>query len=192
MKMDEERYKGFDIWLEPDEDAESPREYDNLGTMVCFHRRYNLGDKHSLSANMFVGWDEVEGYLRNEKHAVLVLPLYLYDHSGLRIKVGSFDGLLPQGHAEFDSGMVGFIYVSREKLLAEYGGSRVSKKKLADAEKVLRSEVAVYDTYLRGGFVGYVVEKDGEHIDSCWGIDDPTYALTCAREAVDAEIAKAA
>ena len=27
-----------------DEYAESPRDWDNLGTMVCFHRRYNLGD----------------------------------------------------------------------------------------------------------------------------------------------------
>ena len=23
----------------------SPREFDNLGTMVCFHRRYDLGDQ---------------------------------------------------------------------------------------------------------------------------------------------------
>ncbi|OPX89466.1 MAG: hypothetical protein A4E53_01543 [Pelotomaculum sp. PtaB.Bin104] len=26
--------------------AESPRDWDNLGTMICFHRRYNLGDPH--------------------------------------------------------------------------------------------------------------------------------------------------
>ncbi|MCX4363931.1 MAG: hypothetical protein OSJ74_11235 [Clostridia bacterium] len=29
-----------------DEDAENPREWENLGKMVCWHRRYNLGDKH--------------------------------------------------------------------------------------------------------------------------------------------------
>jgi hypothetical protein len=27
-----------------DRDAESPREYDNVGTMACWHRRYKLGD----------------------------------------------------------------------------------------------------------------------------------------------------
>lgn len=32
-----------------DEDAESPREWDNLGKMVCFHGRYDLGDEHDYS-----------------------------------------------------------------------------------------------------------------------------------------------
>ena len=29
-----------------DPEPTSPREGDNLGTMVCWHSRYNLGDKH--------------------------------------------------------------------------------------------------------------------------------------------------
>ncbi len=86
-----------------DEDPENPRRaWDNFGTMVCFHRRYDLGDKHDIKHEDFSGWDEMEDYLRKEKGAVIVLPLFLYDHSGLRMKVGSFRGLLPQGHAEFD------------------------------------------------------------------------------------------
>jgi hypothetical protein len=33
-----------------DDDPENPREhYDHLGKMVCFHRRYDLGDKHDYS-----------------------------------------------------------------------------------------------------------------------------------------------
>ena len=32
-----------------DEAARSPREWSNLGTMVCFHGRYDLGDKHDYS-----------------------------------------------------------------------------------------------------------------------------------------------
>lgn len=191
MKMDEENYKGYDIWLEPDEDAESPREWDNLGVMACFHRRYSLGDKnHGIDHEMFSGWAEMEAYLRREKGAVLVLPLALLDHSGLRMWVGS--GPSPFDPGGWDSGRIGLIYVTRAKLLAEYGGKRVSKGKLAKAEKVLRSEVEAYDNWLSGGYVGYVVEKDGAHIDSCWGIDDAKYALTCAREAVDADLAKAA
>lgn len=36
----------FTYVLEQDEDAQSPREdYDNFGTMVCWHGRYNLGDE---------------------------------------------------------------------------------------------------------------------------------------------------
>ena len=26
--------------------SDDPRSWDNIGTMVCFHSRYNLGDKH--------------------------------------------------------------------------------------------------------------------------------------------------
>jgi transitional endoplasmic reticulum ATPase len=34
-----------------DEDPMNPRtEYDNFGKMVCFHRRYDLGDKHEFSS----------------------------------------------------------------------------------------------------------------------------------------------
>jgi len=46
--------------IEQDEDAEDPREFDNLGIMVCFHKRYNLGDKTDLSSDQFNGWDELE------------------------------------------------------------------------------------------------------------------------------------
>jgi len=38
-----------------DMNPESPREWDNVGTMVCSHRRYNLGDEHQLSSDDFAG-----------------------------------------------------------------------------------------------------------------------------------------
>lgn len=42
----EEEYKGLIIKVYPDEDASNPRkEFDNLCTIACSHRRYNLGDE---------------------------------------------------------------------------------------------------------------------------------------------------
>lgn len=35
----------FRYLIEYDDHAESPREWDNLGTMVCWHRHYTLGDE---------------------------------------------------------------------------------------------------------------------------------------------------
>ena len=32
--------------IQPDDDPFNPREDDNFGKMVCFHRRYHLGDHH--------------------------------------------------------------------------------------------------------------------------------------------------
>ena len=33
--------------IQPDDDPLNPREDDNFGKMVCFHRRYHLGDHHN-------------------------------------------------------------------------------------------------------------------------------------------------
>ena len=35
----------YRIRIMPDYDPSSPREWDNLGIMICSHRRYNLGDE---------------------------------------------------------------------------------------------------------------------------------------------------
>ena len=37
-------YKGLTIDVHQDPEPESPRDWCNLGTMVCDHRRYKLGD----------------------------------------------------------------------------------------------------------------------------------------------------
>ena len=36
---------GKTVSLYHDDDPRSPREHDNLGHIVCWHRRYNLGDE---------------------------------------------------------------------------------------------------------------------------------------------------
>jgi hypothetical protein len=36
---------GRKLELHHDESPESPREWDNMGTMAFFHQRYDLGDK---------------------------------------------------------------------------------------------------------------------------------------------------
>lgn len=165
-----EEYKGYTIEIHYDDCGESPREWDNLGNMICFHNRYNLGDKQDLKSESFDSWNEMAQHIIKELKAVIVLPLFLYDHSGISMKVGSFNGLLPQGHAEFDSGQVGFIYATKEQVLKNYMVKRLSKKILERAEDCLRSEVKVYDQFLRGEVYGFkILDKDGEEKDSCWG-----------------------
>ena len=36
---------GFKVKIFHDSAPQSPREWDNLGTMVCWHRKYCLGDE---------------------------------------------------------------------------------------------------------------------------------------------------
>ena len=196
-------YKGHTIEIIPDEMPESPRDWDNLGKMLCFHRRYDLGDKldlnyeddngyHSLTSEDFGNWQELHDWLVKEQKAVVVLPLYLYDHSGLYIKVGSWQGMLSQGHAEFDSGQVGFIYATRESVLNEFSTKRITNAILQKVVKGLSGEVETYAQYLTGDIYGYVVKDEkGEEQDSCWGYYGMDAVLEEAKSVIDYRVEKA-
>lgn len=149
-------HAGCTVEIFPDHDAESPRDWDNVGKLVCFHKRHNLGDEHTFKSDDYNGWDAlkagIEGRAALEGDPVaVILPVFLYDHSGLRIKVGSFNGLLAQGHAEFDSGQVGFIFCTVKQVADEWNGD------IEKATKYLTGEIETYDQYLSGDVYEYVV-----------------------------------
>ncbi len=133
------------------------------------------------------------------KPYLAVLPLWLYDHSGITISCG--ERVYPYND-RWDSGQVGWIFVSKDKIMAEVGtecvldesGERIRvAHKAADgsttytfqtrpltdetwrkrAEEIMRDEVELYDQYLRGEVFGFKLYKlvDGEwqDEDSCYG-----------------------
>lgn len=207
------------------------RDWDNFGTMCCWHRRYNLGDEHShddpqelmadLVRHSISEMDIIEyvkkgnaqdirlNYDRSSREWVLetysdfskkwymeytyaaplkeseyliadaiidnlsirdlsvlaerthcILPLYLYDHSGITMNTSGF-------HCPWDSGQVGYIYASHESVAKEYGA--VDEETLAKAMRLLESEVECYDYYLTGQCYGYEFYKEGVEVDSSWG-----------------------
>jgi hypothetical protein len=151
--METYTHAGLTIRIEQDDDRhDSPRDWDNLGTMVCRHSRYQLGDK---------GAD-----LPDKGERFLALPLFLYDHSSLSMStIDTWPYNCP-----WDAGQVGVIYVTHEQLRREYGVKRITKTIREKALRVLRAEVEVYDQYLRGEVYGYIIEdEDGQTLDSCWG-----------------------
>jgi hypothetical protein len=157
--------------------------------MVAFHSRYNLGDKdHGYTSKDQSSWGELRAKLV-EDGAVAILPVYMYEHSGITIRTTPFS-------CKWDSGQVGFIFVGKEKLLKEYGGKKVTKKKIDRALGVIKGEVETYDQYLCGEVYGFTVEdKDEKDIDSCGGFlgdyNDKDYgALHEARSAVDHELSR--
>lgn len=109
--------------------------------------------------------DPVALICNDEKY--LMLPLYLYDHSGLAMSTESFSGRAP--HAEWDSGQVGWIYVSKEDALKEFDADKMTGAIRQKADALMRSEVAAYDSYLHGECYGFELYKNGELSDSCWG-----------------------
>jgi hypothetical protein len=57
----------------------------------------------------------------------------------------------------WDSGQVGFIYASREKIREAYNWKVITKKREEKIRGYLRDEVKVYDQYLTGDVYGYKV-----------------------------------
>lgn len=201
-------HAGCEVEIHIDPDPLNPREdYDNIGTMVCFHRNYMLGDEHGveqcrddirasrayLSAwddpnseryraiRFDLGTDPADLYQTALDCKFIVLPLYLYDHSGLTMNTTGF-------HCPWDSGQAGFIYVPRSRAVKEWGNKVCNKRVIDAATRCLKAEVETYDQYLRGEVYGYVVrhEASGEE-DSCWGFfGEQDYVESEARNVAEA------
>jgi hypothetical protein len=176
----------YRIRIEQDMDNDSPRdEYENMGTMVCWHSRYQLGDEQPKTR-------DPSEYREELPEGTITLPLYLMDHSGISMRTSGFS-------CPWDSGQVGFIYVTLEDVRKEYGDD--SKESQDKAIKYLEGEVETYDAFIRGRVYGYTLEKlvtceccdhvEPEHVDSCWGFYDldgkGNSAADSMREHIDPE-----
>jgi len=146
-----------------DSSPESPRNWDNLGTMICFHRRYDLGDKHSYSSDDYSSWEEMKKAIIKEENPAVILPLYMYEHSGISISTNPFS-------CPWDSVQIGFVLVSKKKALEEFGGKIVTAKLKERIEKILEVEVEMYTQYVEGDVYGFqIVDEYDDVVDSCYG-----------------------
>ena len=183
---------GFEAkYLTPDNDPIDPREDENYSNMICFHSRYTLGDKHNCSdyedfilslaeeLNLIESKDNNGKYTIQElfeeieRKLVCILPLYLYDHSGISMRTFRHGY-----HKDWDWGQVGFIYLTK-KNLKKWG------IKKSQAEKYLIQEVEVYSQYLEGDCYCIVKENynhnkeqiDYDVVGGYFGYDEAKKAL---------------
>lgn len=177
--VEQEVYRGYEIRIVHDDLPMDPRsEWDNFGTMVCFHRRYSLGDEHDFS-----DVEEFEEFI--EKMDGVQLPIYMYDHSGVTIRTYPFS-------CRWDSGQLGRIFATKDDIRREFGIKRVTKKHLERAEKILESEVRLYDQYVSGEVYSIIVhDPEGGVLDSLGGLfgdEGIKEGLKEARAVIDGEI----
>ena len=140
-----------------DEYPQNPRDDDNLCIFYCFHRRYTLGDRHWVKHEDFNGWDAMKAGLRklHKGKGTIILPLYMYDHSGITIST------MPFG-CPWDSGQIGFV-VFPHTALREIGPGTTP-------QEVIQAEVEEYDMYLRGECYAWEIRNpEDEVIDNCCG-----------------------
>lgn len=194
-----------------DNDPESPRTWDNIGTVVSWHNRYNLGDDFSKGKNYVderqsgMNWNlrkdsydsayqvacieifpmsdkEYDFDAQDEEDTkqpddIYMLPVYIYDHSGITINTGGFS-------CPWDSGQCGWIFTTKrtmdkEGLTEEYCRQQFDKSQKEVALGRLEGEIKTYDQYVRGEVLGFILTKetvcdccgdsDEEELDSCWG-----------------------
>ena len=170
------------VKIYPDENPENPREDEgNLTEMVCFHRRYNLGDKdhgfngdkdHGFNQKDFTTWDGLQKGIIKKHNPFIILPLWMLDHSGLTIS--TTDEFFRQMYMGMDHGRIGWVFISRQKALEAFSAQSVTKKylekNLKTLQDVLQAEVKVYNQYLRGDVYSYDIEdKNGYVIGSSNG-----------------------
>ena len=167
--IEEIQYKSHTIRIEPDEDAESPREWDNVGTILYTSTRYTLGDKQ-------VDRDEIRAIANDPDN--IVLPVYVYIHSGIQLSTGPFS-------CPWDSGQCGIIYCTKARAVKEWG----KDYRIERVNEVLKGEIETFNQYLSGEVVGYTV--DGPLCeDSCGGFypDEKggyDYAISEAKAAIN-------
>lgn len=156
----------WELKIDYDQFADSPRSWDNLGK-ICVSRSC----KYTRDESGFSDTDELEWCDRKadlntlERKGYIVLPLSVYDHSGVRMYIGS-------PCDRWDSGQIGWYIVSKEDVRKEYGYKRISKKLREKVESILESEINTYNAYINGDVYNFTLYHNDEEIDSCGGFYD--------------------
>ena len=176
------KYRGWTIGIDTDEWIDdSPRDWSPEGIMICWHSRYNLGDKHDWKIEEFVEFINKENGV-----SIIALPLYLYDHSGITMSTSThypFD-------CPWDAGQVGWIYMDISEVKATHDWGYMTIARRQKVAEWLRWEVEVYDQYLRGDVYYFeIINPDGEQWNSCGGCyDDPENIMKLCEKDIDNEI----
>lgn len=178
--IDKENDLIYRFKIKRDDMAQSPREWDNICTITSWNsRNWNISDEgHTLKREDVNDW-LYEMCQRQLKDEIYLKEVYMYDHSGQTISLSPFGD-------PWDSGICGWIWVEKEKILKEY--PEIDPDKWTEkAKKVMQSEIETYDQYIRGDVYGFDIEQleeveirnrstgetrideEWKDFDGCWG-----------------------
>lgn len=149
------RKNTYTYTVDYDQWADSPRNWDNLGLMVLSHKQYDFPNDVKVNFGDFFNWEEVKKHLKKEHKAIHILPVQIYDHSGVRLYVGTT-------HDRWDGGQVGFVFTTEEQIKKSGQESLTAK----EIKKILTGEVDIYSKYVNGEvYFSEVKDENGEVVD---------------------------
>lgn len=164
-------------------DAESPREWDNLGVIAAknFVADERIGDPIDwLSGKLNYSETYVEklaselgaAYYSNEVREELESrflnkfigkPLYKYEHGNVALATTPFN-------CRWDSGQIGYLYTTKEAIRENWSIKRVTEKYKARALDILEGELDTFEVWCRGEVYGFSIEDlEENHLDACGG-----------------------
>lgn len=141
----------------------SPRElYDSRPTIVTWYKECfeEEGSKVYGTPNDFSAYAK--------KHGYHYLPVFGYSHGGLTIATTPFN-------CPWDSGFIGFVYITPDQLKAwQPTWKNLTKKRRESIKEWLKADVNLWDDYFNGRVYGFTITESHEEyekeIDSLWGI----------------------
>lgn len=133
FEMKDEKGNKYLLEIEQDNSPEDPRDWDNVCTMICWHRNHSLGDKHNYdNADEFfdyvlhdicgMKYEDFEYLPTREKYQlasesdkIYIKELNAYEHGN--ITVSTSNGY--PYNDRWDAGCVGFVYITKETAFME-------------------------------------------------------------------------
>jgi hypothetical protein len=173
MALETYDHEGYTVSIDFDADyeANNPREWSVFSRLFCWHPNYILGDEQFVNAEgrgavdkggaQFETIEDVYNHIV-EQGGVNIIPLFLYDHSGISLIAGpTIETLSPEDvstagrnlfdSAGWDTSWVGFAFTTPQSI-AE---SRCPEDEI---DALMRDEIRIYSSYLRGEVYFYCVE----------------------------------
>jgi hypothetical protein len=161
--LETHEYKDRILKIYHDQHPTPPNEWDGEATLVIWSREY------SLDEDGYIAYGDPEDFIEwAAKSKAFFLPVYAYSHGGLTISTSPYS-------CQWDSGPIGFIYITREQI-KDWGHDwkYFTKGRKQQIKEWLEATVKVWDQYLTGDVYGFELvesaEECEEEIDSCWGI----------------------
>ncbi len=169
--------------LIPGEEEDTSDQYYAFESSIC-------GEKyiHYIDADSSMGEDGIASQMADELSVseklmlidetgeVAMLPISMYEHSGISIWLGSTDG---HPDARWDCSSIGFAYVEKSTAEKEMPQRILTDEQKNDWKKwayaMMGAEMKTYDQFVSGEVYGYIIEdEDGEEASDellcgCWG-----------------------
>ncbi|KJS20499.1 MAG: hypothetical protein VR72_14830 [Clostridiaceae bacterium BRH_c20a] len=187
------------LFLVDDNSPPNPRtEQDNFGKMICFHRRYNIGDEHKFNDP-----DEFLMDLLEEKLGAADAAEDKFTELSSEVNVALYKSQASQSRKAIHEKILEYLsssYVIEPIFMYDHSGITINTKgfscpwdsgqvgwifashdtiknefgqindeTIEKAKALLKSEVKEYDYYLSDQCYGFRLYKSNEEIASCWG-----------------------